>query len=33
LFDALDPESLCPDLEFAIARGIDLLRHTARSAA
>ena len=33
LFDALDPESLCPDLEFAIARGIDLLRHSARSAA
>jgi uncharacterized membrane protein YoaK (UPF0700 family) len=33
LFDVLDPESLCPDLEFAIARGIDLLRHTARSTA
>ena len=27
LLDALEPENLCPDLEFAIARGIDLLRH------
>jgi hypothetical protein len=29
LLDALEPENLCPDLEFAIARGIDLLRHQA----
>ena len=27
LLDALEAENLCPDLEFAIARGIDLLRH------
>jgi uncharacterized membrane protein YoaK (UPF0700 family) len=27
LLDALDAENLCPDLEFAIARGINLLRH------
>ncbi|MEA2735851.1 MAG: hypothetical protein QOE14_2302 [Humisphaera sp.] len=27
LLDALESENLCPDLEFAIARGIDLLRH------
>ena len=26
LLDALEAENLCPDLEFAIARGIDLLR-------
>jgi hypothetical protein len=26
--DVTDTENLCPDLEFAIARGIDLLRHT-----
>jgi len=27
LLDELEAENLCPDLEFAIARGIDLLRH------
>jgi anti-anti-sigma regulatory factor len=27
LLEASDAENLCPDLEFAIARGIDLLRH------
>jgi uncharacterized membrane protein YoaK (UPF0700 family) len=27
LLDVMDAENLCPDLEFAIARGIDLLRH------
>ena len=27
LLDVLAAENLCPDLEFAIARGIDLLRH------
>jgi uncharacterized membrane protein YoaK (UPF0700 family) len=26
--DVTDAENLCPDLEFAIARGIDLLRHS-----
>jgi hypothetical protein len=33
LLDALEPENLCPDLEFAIARGIDLLRHQAVASA
>jgi uncharacterized membrane protein YoaK (UPF0700 family) len=33
LLDALDSENLCPDLEFAIARGIDLLRHPAVASA
>jgi hypothetical protein len=27
VLDVTDSENLCPDLEFAIARGIDLLRH------
>ena len=27
LTDVLEPENLCPDLEFGIARGIELLRH------
>jgi hypothetical protein len=27
LLDVLDADNLCPDLEFAIARGIDLVRH------
>jgi uncharacterized membrane protein YoaK (UPF0700 family) len=27
LLDAMEAENLCPDLEFAIARGIDLLRN------
>jgi uncharacterized membrane protein YoaK (UPF0700 family) len=29
LTDVAEPENLCPDLEFAIARGIELLRHLA----
>jgi anti-anti-sigma regulatory factor len=33
LLEVTDPENLCPDLEFAIARGIDLLRHSAIAAA
>ena len=27
LLDVTDAENLCPDLEFAIARGIELVRH------
>jgi uncharacterized membrane protein YoaK (UPF0700 family) len=31
LLEVTDSENLCPDLEFAIARGIDLLRHPFRA--
>jgi hypothetical protein len=30
LLHAMEAENVCPDLEFAIARGIDLLRHPPR---
>ena len=33
LLEVTEPENLCPDLEFAIARGIDLLRHPAVASA
>jgi uncharacterized membrane protein YoaK (UPF0700 family)/anti-anti-sigma regulatory factor len=33
VLEVTDPENFCPDLEFAIARGIDLLRHAPATAA
>jgi uncharacterized membrane protein YoaK (UPF0700 family) len=33
VLEEMEPENLCPDLEFAIVRGIDLLRHSPAAAA